>query len=163
MAQDRLRDLFRTILTTGGRSGETNASSTSAGSSSSPSSSTGSSLQRDLLFSFLRGSIDHSQSSEERRRHALSREEGRFSSSGRRNENSRMNHPRRYGFDEDDYFHNSRRGPRGFDDSDDESPERRFVDLPSSLRPQFRIREGRQYINIMEIFERSSFSLRRNG
>jgi hypothetical protein len=68
---------------------------------------------------------------------------------------------------EREMFRKMRRGPRdyymrGGYGSDDESPER-FYDVPSSMKPNFRLREGVDYANLMLLFEKPNASLRYQG
>lgn len=71
---------------------------------------------------------------------------------------------RGYRNEEDEYRSRMRRGPRGLrrNSSDEESPER-GREFSSSMRPQFCLRQNREYINIMKLFDKNAAYLRRKG
>jgi hypothetical protein len=149
MADDALRDLLSSLLSA--RNERTEQEDAGPRSSSSSRS-----MNQELLFSFLRGSIESSQGSSSRSRENEPRNRDFL--------RGRFEQMRRYGMDEDDFYRNSRRNLRGRpSSSDEESPERGHKRSSFSGKPEFRIREDRQYINIMDLFERPAFGLRRKG
>lgn len=149
MADEILRGLFKELLDSRRRTLQGSGSTSSAGPSSSTSSDNAS--NQNLLLSFLQSSI----------------ESGSFSSRSRedrRNEDrpfGRRTARNRFDYDEDEFYQSSRRGPRSFRNRDNDSPERQYSS--KLTKPQFRIREGRHYIDIMNIFDQSSLHLRKKG
>jgi hypothetical protein len=133
----------------------------SASTSNAEPSSSGNSLNRDRLFNFLQSAIEPgpstSRNNENRRNESSRNEESRDFLFGRRHDRMNRN---RYD-EEEDFYRNARRGPRGYRRGFDDSPERKFSS--QSTKPQFRIRENRDYLDIMILFEHSAFYLRRRG
>lgn len=154
MADETLRELFLAMMAARSSRAEAGPSSSNAAGSSSSSSG---SMQRDALFSLLRSSMMQSRS----RGNDSSDDEESFGRSqmgsyARRPERSRRERDDPYG---DDFYRNSKRDPRRFgrrnSSSDDE--------LPSSTKLQCNFRENKNYVNIMTLFERPAFHLRRKG